>query len=377
MKKFTLRITALLMFLAMGTFVMAQSDTVLTIIPQNATAWDEITIILDANLSCPDSALFEADSVMMHSGATINGAAWSIVVEFNGEGANGQKPKLEPYYGKMPAAITITPENATAWDEITLTLDAKLSCPDSSLFGADSVMMHSGVTIDGDVWQNVVDFDALGANGQQPKLINNGDTTWSITYIPAEFYGIEAIAGLEVSQICCVFNAGSWGAGEGKDFDDEGNCTDFYIPLVFENNRRWAITFTPADFFGIDPDSVANGMQCVFNNGTWDAVGKAHDPDNPGQCIDFVIPFSVVGIREYTEVTFKLYPNPVDNILTIEKLDGANKIEVYNVVGKLIKTVDKISTPVVTINTADLTSGIYFIIVYNNGSAQSTKFIKN
>ncbi|MCK4639593.1 MAG: T9SS type A sorting domain-containing protein, partial [Bacteroidales bacterium] len=49
----------------------------------------------------------------------------------------------------------------------------------------------------------------------------------------------------------------------------------------------------------------------------------------------------------------------------------------YNVVGKLIKTVDKISTPVVTINTADLTSGIYFIIVYNNGSAQSTKFIKN
>ncbi len=376
MKNFTLRITALLMFLAMGTFVMAQSDTVLTIIPEDATAWDEITIILDANLSCPDSSLFDADSVMMHSGATINGAVWAIGVDYDGEGANGQKPKLEPYYGKMPAAITITPENATAWDEITLTLDAKLSCPDSSLFGADSVMMHSGVTIDGAAWQNEVAFDALGANGQQPKLIDNGDSTWSITYIPADFYGIEAKT--EVSQICCVFNAGSWAAGEGKDFDDEGNCTDFYIPLVFENNRRWAITFTPADFYGISPDSLVNGMECVFNAGDWSAgEGKAHDPDNPGECINFVIPFITSGIGEYPEVTFKLYPNPVDNILTIEKLDGANKIEVYNVVGELIKTVDKISTPVVTINTTDLTSGIYFVTVHNNGSVQSTKFIKN
>ena len=376
MRKFTLRITALLMFLAMGTFVMAQNDTVLTIIPQDGTAWDEITIILDANLSCPDSSLFEADSVMMHSGVTINGTVWSIVVEFDGEGANGQKPKLEPYYDKMPAAITITPEYATAWDEITLTLNTKLSCPDSSLFEADSVMMHSGVTIDGAVWQNEVAFNTLGANGQQPKLIDNGDSTWSITYIPAEFYGIEA--GAEVSQICCVFNAGSWEAGEGKDFDDEGNCTDFYIPLDFENNRKWAITFTPADFFGIETGTVVDGMECVFNAGSWEAgEGKAHDPDNPGECMNFVIPFSSVGIGEYPEVTFKLYPNPVDNILTIEKLDGANKIEVYNAIGKLVKTVDKISTPVVTINTANLTRGIYFVTVHNNGVFQSTKFIKN
>nr|MBC8490308.1 T9SS type A sorting domain-containing protein [Bacteroidota bacterium] len=196
----------------------------------------------------------------------------------------------------------------------------------------------------------------------------------SITYIPADFYGI--LAGLEVSQICCVFNNGSWDA-EGKDFDDEGNCTDFYIPLAYENSRKWAITFTPADFFGIAAGAVANGMECVFNNGSWDAEGKAHDPDNPGECMNFVIPFIISGIGENPEVTFKLYPNPVENMLTIEELDGANKIEVYNVVGKLVKTVDKISTPVVTINTADLTSGIYFVTVHNNGSVQSTKFIKN
>ena len=92
---------------------------------------------------------------------------------------------------QMPDAITISPEGASVWDEITLTLDAKLSCPDNALFGADSVMMHSGVTIAGLAWQNVIVFDALGVNGQQPKLIHNGDSTWSITYTPADFYGID------------------------------------------------------------------------------------------------------------------------------------------------------------------------------------------
>ncbi|MEZ5196010.1 MAG: hypothetical protein R2764_06310 [Bacteroidales bacterium] len=40
-------------------------------------------------------------------------------------------------------------------DEITLILDASLSCPDSALFGADSVMIHSGVNIDGAAWQKM------------------------------------------------------------------------------------------------------------------------------------------------------------------------------------------------------------------------------
>ncbi len=35
---------------------------------------------------------------------------------------------------QMPDAITISPESATTWDEITLTLDTNLSCPDIALF---------------------------------------------------------------------------------------------------------------------------------------------------------------------------------------------------------------------------------------------------
>jgi len=130
-----------------------------------------------------------------------------------------------------PFAITLSPANASAYDEVTLTLDARLSCPEGALFEADSVMMHSGVTIGGSGWQYVVNFDGLGANGQPPKLIYNGDTTWSIVFTPLEFYGVPS--GTYVEAVNCVFNGGAWTAGEAKDFDDGGNCIDFVVPLAY------------------------------------------------------------------------------------------------------------------------------------------------
>jgi hypothetical protein len=130
-----------------------------------------------------------------------------------------------------PFAITLTPANATAYDEVTLTLDARLSCPYGGLFDADSVLIHSGVTIGGNVWQYVVSFDGSGANGQVPELTYNGDTTWSLVFIPLEFYGVPA--GTYVEAINCVFNGGSWTSGEGKNFDPDGNCIDFSIPLAY------------------------------------------------------------------------------------------------------------------------------------------------
>ncbi|MCF8304011.1 MAG: LamG domain-containing protein, partial [Bacteroidales bacterium] len=131
-------------------------------------------------------------------------------------------------YSQMPEAISIDPPDATAFDELTLTIDANESCPDGDLLGVSQVFIHSGVTINGEQWQNVIDFDGQGQNGQSPELTDNGDGTWSITYVPADYYGIEE--GAEVTEICAVFNDGTWDH-EGKDFDDQGNCMDFYIPL--------------------------------------------------------------------------------------------------------------------------------------------------
>ena len=355
----------------MGTFLMAQMPAAITVEPADATAFDEITLTIDVTESCPAEALFGAGTVMMHSGVTLDGAAWSNVIAFDGLGVNEQSPELLPVMGPLPAAISMTPRYATATDTITITLDTRLSCPTDALFGADSVMMHSGVTLDGAAWSNVISFDAMGANGQAPKLTDNGDSTWTITIIPAEFYGIEAG---EVTAINCVFNNGTWDA-EGKDFDDVGDCTDFLIPLATEYAHTWSITFTPADFYGIGDTSVVTAINCVFNGGAWD-LGEGKDFDVDMNCVDFTVPLLVDGINEANEVSFKMYPNPVESTLNIANLTDADLIEVFNVVGERVIRVDNINTESVSIETNYLTKGIYLITVHSNGVVESTKFIK-
>lgn len=378
MKRFTLIFSAVLMFVLIGIRVNAQQPPAIMITPEDATAFDELTLTLDAKLSCPDSALFGAGVVKMHSGVTLDGATWQNVVAFDGLGLNGQSTDLIPVMGALPLAISMTPRYATVNDSITLTLDAKKSCPDSALFNADSVMMHSGITIDGAAWSNVVEFNGTGANGVKPKFTDNGDSTWSFTYVPADFYGVTTGV---VTAINCVFNAGDWALGEGKDFnpDGSGSCVDFLIPLATEYQHTWSITFTPADFYGIAAGTYVPAINCVFNAGDW-ALGEGKDfnPDGSGSCVDFIVSLQPFGIGEnQANDAVRFYPNPVNDQLTIEILKPANRIEIYNMIGELVESVENISSPEIIVNTENYAPGIYFISVDNQGNTSSTKFLKN
>ncbi len=329
MKKSTIKLFAILAFLFAGSALMAQLPAAITLTPENPTVNDEITLTLDATLSCPAEGLYGAGIVKMHSGVNVNDAPWSLVVAFDGVGINGQSPELLPVMGDLPAAITMVPRYAQASDDITITLNVNKSCPVGSLLTADSVMMHSGITIDGTAWSNVVAFDALGANGQQPKLTKVNDSIWSITINPAAFY--PATTGV-VTAINCVFNAGDWAAGEGKDFDATGGCVDFTIPLATDYAHKWSITFTPSAFYGTQATDVVSAINCVFNAGDW-PLGEAKDFDTDlVTCIDFTIPLEPTGISDNPSVSFQMFPNPVTDVLNLRNLKGANKVEIFNIV---------------------------------------------
>lgn len=138
----------------------------------------------------------------------------------------------------MPAAIKIEPEGATAFDEIKLTFDAKLSCtPDGkgNLLGLAQVAMHSAIKKLGSTWDSWgfkgVDYNGTPGGGYTTKLTNNGDDTYSITFVPATYYGVTENDGILIG-ISCVFNNGNGWDAEGKDQGD-GACKDFQIPLKY------------------------------------------------------------------------------------------------------------------------------------------------
>ncbi|HER07677.1 MAG TPA: T9SS type A sorting domain-containing protein [Bacteroides sp.] len=145
-------------------------------------------------------------------------------------------------YTQMPAAITIDPPNATGWDELTLTLDANKACvPDGkqSIIGQSDIRMHSAAFLYnnienwGSAWGSYgVDYDAKPKEEgfDLPRLTDNGDGTYSITFTPGKFYGVEE--GSTIIGITAVFNAGSWDF-EAKDNAADG-CGDFYIPLSYD-----------------------------------------------------------------------------------------------------------------------------------------------
>jgi hypothetical protein len=186
-------------------------------------------------------------------------------------------------------------------------------------------MMHSGVTIGGTTWQNVIEFNLLGANGQQPKFTHNGDSTWSLTFTPADFYGITA--GTVVEAINCVFNAGDWALGEG-------------------------------------------------NAGDW-ALGEGKDFDPDFNCIDFYLPLSIgTSIETVPAGSFVLFPNPVSEILHIKTDKQAEYVEIYSSVGQRIFVSD-LSESQIQLDVSSWQMGIYFISVrFTDGTIKQNKFIK-
>lgn len=167
-------------------------------------------------------------------------------------------------YAQMPAAITIEPPDATIFDELTLIFDPAEACYlNAPLTGLPSVAIHSGVTlISGLNWQNVIEFNSTGANGQATTLEPTGDGKYSITFSPsaAAYYNIEE--GTVVTQICAVFNNGTNWDQDGRDFDlVNGGCKDFFIPLNYEAG-------TPKAKF------ICN-MTKMINDGNFDPVSDA------------------------------------------------------------------------------------------------------
>ncbi|RLD60159.1 MAG: hypothetical protein DRJ01_10135 [Bacteroidetes bacterium] len=171
----------------------------------------------------------------------------------------------------MPNAISITPEQGTGQDEITLTFNPALAChgDKQSLEGSASVAMHSAAfLIDEEQtgWgKHAVDYDKQSADGTPTTLTANDDGTYSITFTPATFYP-DIPEGAIITQISAVFNNGSGWDAEGKDFDAEGNCTDFFIPLHYESTDpafAFKVNMTKAIEDGIMEDPILDKVYAI------------------------------------------------------------------------------------------------------------------
>jgi len=81
----------------------------------------------------------------------------------------------------------------------------------------------------------------------------------------------------------------------------------------------------------------------------------------------------VTSVKTIENVKFSVYPNPAQNVLTINS-KAKGMVHIYNNMGVLVKTIEKKSNSE-RINIAELNAGIYFINIVSANGSQTKKVI--
>ena len=81
------------------------------------------------------------------------------------------------------------------------------------------------------------------------------------------------------------------------------------------------------------------------------------------------------GVDEQNGSTTLIYPNPVNDKLTIEAQEAIGNLEIYNLMGTLVYSQTNCSDKV-EINTSGLQSGIYFIRLTTDKVSETRRFVK-
>jgi hypothetical protein len=85
-----------------------------------------------------------------------------------------------------------------------------------------------------------------------------------------------------------------------------------------------------------------------------------------------------LGINDTRNRSVSLYPNPVNDLLTIKGMSGIQRIEIFSLVGQKVYSGDNIVSSDITLNLKVLEAGVYFIKFYGSDHGYLTsKFIKN
>ena len=81
--------------------------------------------------------------------------------------------------------------------------------------------------------------------------------------------------------------------------------------------------------------------------------------------------------ESYSTSNFAVYPNPANDILTVQNKDNAviSKVNVVDILGKTIKTFT-FNTTEVSLDISDLKAGIYFVEIHSNTVKTTQKVIK-
>ncbi len=261
--------------------------------------------------------------------------------------------------------LTINPEKSSHYDE-------KNENYWSNFY--DGAVMVKRSDTDLDNLYNLVGFHAYVEDLECYGHYENGSSVW-VRYHPAyvltdenlEKYGILNNGKVDFYQI------GYNGTNNWSSLAEEGNLLQLYVHYVYATND-----VIGADVANVMVDMTADYPILVKSVPDITFVNTVSTLSNTSDYMSmdvFVVPAETItislsesnrietGIEKTTmnNADIKLYPNPVDNQLTIIASHQLGYVEILSADGKIVKSIDDVDDTVISIDVSELYKGIYIV----------------
>jgi len=150
-------------------------------------------------------------------------------------------------------------------------------------------------------------------------------------------------------------------------YDTTINVTTYLQGLSYYFSTDSTIRFTSSTFSPCTNDTTLALVKFIllapsFTNGS---IYTFKGYLNGTLCSSGYIPPSPVGLSENVMANFTVYPNPVQDAVSIN-FDNANRIELINLMGQIVYSENVEGLNSININSSEYVNGIYFVKLYTS-----------
>ena len=279
-----------------------------------------------------------------------------------------EPPVLEPGYGvvfngvdmsipvMVPMGSLNAYQNAEEWNEFTNIHEESLT----NTYDFEDGTLQGWTTIDADGDGFDWELTTSGVHGGSHAVMSESWDGNAGALTPDNY--LVSPAKMQCSQISF------WAVGIHPSWADEHfgvavSTAETPLTSTFTTIAEWTATNEYTEYTA---DLSAYAGQEI-----WVAIRHFGCTDQYALNIDDIeITLGATGVSEQNETALSLYPNPAGESLRIEGLEADATVEIYNILGSLVKTVNV--TPDQEINVGELSEGLYLL----RCGQQTLRFVK-
>ena len=298
----------------------------------------------------------------------------------NGENANVEQSSCFDFVGFAPnltitSADDIQSVGVNMNHSYTNDLDVYLQCPDGrrvSLFSQSCGGAYFGEPTDldepypcDDGWVGI-GYDYYWTEGENNGLMSENCTANALS-LPSGSYqpvgNFSELIGCPINGEWCIVFVNHHFASYGTVFRTELNLADNIRPTIsFQNNYGNEMWW--------EGESILNEGYAANNFAVPTTVGQVEytfsATDNFGCTYDTTLYVNVLpatGIDEISDDDILVFPNPVNDMLTISSSEAISEIEIVNDRGQVVRRME-VNGNTASCNVNELASGVYVVRIY-------------